>query len=226
MSDQFDKAMRELTILREFIDFVNNQVGVYMDCLAGFQGNTVRVHRQVFRIQRRTGQRIENGQPVMMYTSIEDPSKPDVIHHRIIRADEFVTVNAERGFNEQQVCWSICVFVFAYWDEEIRPQIAAVRGVSVDDVRVDALGDLRVIRHNIVHNKGVLAAKDHAKLKRLNALFRPDEKIALSHDDMHKLFVAIKQAIAQIIMTYSAHLPGAPDPSEITDIAIQNPPPR
>ena len=42
-----DKAKAELEVLRAFIDFVNRQVGVYSDCLAGFQGNVVRVERQV-----------------------------------------------------------------------------------------------------------------------------------------------------------------------------------
>ena len=42
MTIDLDKARAELPILRDFIDFVNNQVGVYMDCLAGFQGNAVK----------------------------------------------------------------------------------------------------------------------------------------------------------------------------------------
>jgi hypothetical protein len=222
----FDKAVAELPILREFVDFVNNQVGVYMDCLAGFQGNTVRIERQVARVQTLIGRQIRDGQPVMMYASVEDPSSPEVIHHRIIRAQDFLGVNAEAGFNEQQVCWSIIVFLFAYWDEQVRPQIAVVRGVKVQDVKVDALGDLRHIRHAIVHSKGVLAAAEHAKLKKMAALFKPDAKIALTHDQMHTFFVTVKQAIGEIILTYTGGLPGAPDPSQIVGIAIANAGPR
>ena len=70
------KAMAELDVLREFIDFVNRQVGVYSDCLAGFQGNVVRIERQVARINRPTGRRLENGQPVVMRVSVEDPGSP------------------------------------------------------------------------------------------------------------------------------------------------------
>ena len=40
------KIKAELDVLREFIDFVNRQVGVYCDCLSGFQGNKVRIERQ------------------------------------------------------------------------------------------------------------------------------------------------------------------------------------
>jgi hypothetical protein len=33
--------------------------------------------------------RIENSQPVIVWASLEDPTRPDVIHHRIIRANEW-----------------------------------------------------------------------------------------------------------------------------------------
>ena len=215
------KASAELDVLRGFIEFVNRQVGVYSDCLSSFYGNKVRVERQVARVTRPSSRRIENGQPVIAWASVEDPASPDVIHHRIIRATDFIQVNSEGGFNEQQICWSIIVFAFAYWDEEIRPQIAKIRGVETDDVRIDALGNLRILRKSIVHNGGVLKAADHAKLKVLGGICKPDAKIAPGHDDMHKIFVAIKQAIAELILHYTGQLPGAPKPDEIVSLAIQ-----
>ncbi len=218
------KAIDELPILRDFIDFVNRQVGVYCDCLSGFQGNKVRIERQVARVSRPVSRRIENGQPVIMRVSVEDPSRPDVIHHRIIRADEFIDVNSEARFNEQQVCWAIIVFLFAYWDEEIRPRIAKVRGVKSNDVRVDALGDLRILRKSIVHNGGIIAAAEHAKLKVLSSVCGPDTKISLTHDQMHKIFVEVKKAIGNIILEYTGNLPGAPKSGEIVEVAIQNVP--
>jgi hypothetical protein len=216
------KALAELDVLRGFIDFVNRQVGVYCDCLAGFDGNKVRVARQVARVTRPVSRRIENGQPVIVWASLEDPTRPDVIHHRIIRADDFITANAEAGFNEQQVCWSIIVFIYAYWDEEIRPQIAQIRGVQKNEVRIDAFGDLRILRQSIVHHGGVLEATDHAKLKVLNGICQAAASIAPTHDQMHKIFVAIKNAIGALILEYTAHLPGAPKPEEIVSIAVQN----
>ena len=57
---QFDfaKASAELAILRDFVDFVNHQVGVYCDCLAGFQGNKIRIERQVARVVRAVSRRV------------------------------------------------------------------------------------------------------------------------------------------------------------------------
>jgi hypothetical protein len=216
------KALAELDVLRQFIDFVNRQVGVYCDCLSGFNGNKVRVERQVARVTRPVSRRIENGQPVVVWASLEDPTRPDVIHHRIIRADEFITVNSEAGFNEQQVCWSIIVFMYTYWEDEIRPQIAEIRGVQKNEVRIDAFGDLRIFRQSIVHHGGVLDATEHAKLKVLNGVCQAGAAISPTHDQMHKIFVAIKNAIGALILEYTAHLPGAPKPEEIVDIAVQN----
>ena len=39
-------------VIREYIDFVNQQVGAYMDALAGFAGRYARVERQVHRVNR------------------------------------------------------------------------------------------------------------------------------------------------------------------------------
>ena len=217
-----DKASAELVVLRAFIDFINRQVGVYSDCLSGFQGNRVRVERQVARVNRPTSSRIEDGTPVIVYTSVEDPSSPEVIHHRIFRTDEFITMNSEASFNEQQVCWAIIVFIFEYWDGEIRSQIAKIRGVSKDDIKLDELGDLRILRQSIIHHGGVIAAAEHRKLKTIASLFDPNSKISPTHDQMHKIFVAVKQAIGRLILAYTGDLSGAPKPEEIVDIAIQN----
>lgn len=219
-------VLAELDVLREFIDFVNRQVGVYCDCLAGFEGNKVRIERQVARVNRPASRRIENGQPVIVWASVEDPSRPDIVHHRIIRANAFMEANSEAKFNEQQICWSIIVFLFAYWDEEIRPRIATIRGVEPNQVQVNALGDLRILRKGIVHNGGAVSATDHAKLKVLPHVCKPNEKIAFTHDEMHTVFVAVKNAIGSLILEHTGHLPGAPKPDEIVDIGISNPGPR
>ncbi|TPJ37169.1 hypothetical protein [Mesorhizobium sp. B2-8-3] len=217
----FDKAVAELPILRGFIDFVNAQVGVYMDCLSGFQGNTARIERQVSRQLRRDGTKIEDGQEVVMFASFEDPSRPEVIHHRIIAAENFLSSNSASGFNHQQICWSIIVFVFAYWDEEIRPQIAKVRGVNPDEVKLDAMGDFRILRNSVIHNKGIISAVDYAKLKVMGDMVKAGEPVTISYDHMHRVFVLIKQAIAELMLHYTGHLPGAPKASELRGIAIQ-----
>ncbi len=220
------KATQELPILRSFIDFVNKQSSVYMDCLNGFEGNKVRIERQVARVTFPARKEVRDGQEVVVWDSMEDPDKPDVIHSSIRKSSNYLADNAEAGFNEQQICWAIIVFIFAYWDEEVRPAIAKVRGVESNDIKIDALGDLRILRKAVVHAKGIVSAKEHAKLKKMADLIAPGEKLVLNHDQMHRVFVLIKNAIGEIVLHYTGGLPGAPSPDEIVDIAIQNPGPR
>lgn len=218
----FQQGYDELGVLRTFIDFINRQVGVYCDCLAGFEGNKVRIERQVPRVQRPSSRRIEGRQPVIVWTSLEDPESPDIIHNRVTRSDEFIASNSEAGFNEQQICWSIIVFIFAYWDENVRPEIARIRGTQPNDIKIDALGDLRILRKSIVHNEGFISAQDHRKLRKMSHLASPNARLVLDHDQMHNLFVLLKQAIAELILHHTGHLDGAPQAAELTDIAIQN----
>ncbi|MGL3104917.1 hypothetical protein [Bradyrhizobium sp. BR 1432] len=182
----------------------------------------MRVERQMPRVQRPISRRIVDGQPVVTWASVEDPSSPDVLHHRIIRADEFINVNSEAGFNEQQVWWAIVVFIFATWDEETRPRIARIRGVEPNTIKIDEMGDLRTLRKAIIHNAGNVTASEHAKLKVMADLSQPGKPLTFNHDQMHALFVHVKRAIGRLILEHTSHLPGAPDADSIIGIAICN----
>jgi hypothetical protein len=139
------------------------------------------------RLQKPTSRRIEGGQPVITYVSVEDPARPDVLHHRIIRADEFINVNSEAGYNEQQVYWTIVVFIFATWDEEMRPRIARIRGVESNAIKIDEMGDLRILRKAIIHNGGIVTQAEYAKLKVMTDICQADTKLTFAHDHAHCL---------------------------------------
>ncbi len=212
-----------LATLREFVDFINRQVGVYMDAVAGFEGNKVRIERQAARIRRREWKgRDVDGANIVVSTSLEDPGRPDVILNRISSASGYVADNSERGHNQQQQARAIIVFMFAFWDEEIRPRLARAKNLqSPNEIVVDAMGDLRLLRRAVIHNKGHLTNALHGRLKVLQDLFEADVDIRISHDDMHQIFVRSKQGIAGLILDHVGKRPGAPDASEVKDVAIQ-----
>ena len=102
-------------IIREYIDFVNKQVSVYMDAMFGFAVNKVRIERQVHRISRATGLRYnECGNKVVMRTSYEDSSQHDVIHQRILRVKDHISDNSPGGSNEQQHSQAVLIFIFTF----------------------------------------------------------------------------------------------------------------
>jgi hypothetical protein len=178
----------------------------------------------VARVIRKAGLRQDaEGQHVMMTTSLEDPDRPDVIIHRIMLAKEYLEANAEGGANEQQHARAAVVFLFAYWDEEIRPRLARAIGCEVNEIRSDVMGDIRILRKAIIHNKGVLAKKEHEKLRAFEKRFQPETEISLPNETIHFLFAAIKKDIAQLMLKLIGADKTAPfDISEIKEIAIQD----
>jgi hypothetical protein len=83
------------------------------------------------------------------------------------------------------------------------------------------MGDLRLLRRAIIHNKGYLTLSLHQQFKVLQDLFEADADIQISYEGMHQLFIRSKQGIAGLILDHIGKRPGAPDAAEIKDIAIQ-----
>ncbi len=219
MNEAFDD------VIREYIDFVNRQVGVYMDALAGFAGHYTRVERQVHRISRAIKSSIDNtGQRVVVRASYEDPTQPDVVHNRIIRASDYIAANSEGGSNAQQHSQAVLVFLYAYWDEEIRPRLATSKSVNLQEIKSDIMGDLRLLRHDILRNKGILRPEYHKRLKKLGNMFVVDQPIHISYENMHQIFVLIKQDCARMLFEWLGVKDAPTQPDDIVDIAIQKTP--
>jgi hypothetical protein len=208
-------------IIREYIDFVNKQVGTYMDALAGFAGHYSRIQRQVHRISRPVSKRKENGESIIVYASYEDPTKPDIIHNRIVRADAYLEANSPGGSNEQRHARAIVIFLFTYWEDEIRPRLAKVKGTSVNEIRSDIMGDMRILRHAILHAKSVVRLEEHRRLKVLGAMFSPGAPISISYADMHRLFVLIKQDCGRLLFDWLGVKNTPVSPDQLVDIALQ-----
>jgi hypothetical protein len=209
-------------VIREYIEFVNRQVGVYMDALAGFAGHYTRIERQVHRISRPVNSHIDNtGQRVVVYTSYEDPAQPDIIHNRIIRAAEYMAANSEGGSNEQQHAQAVLVFLFTYWEDEIRPRLATSKSVELEEIRSDIMGDLRILRNVILHSKGIIRPEKYKDLKKLNNMFVVDQPVHVSYEDMHRIFVLIKQDCARMLFEWLGVKDTPIQLEEMVDLAIQ-----
>ena len=211
MAESFDD------VVREYIDFVNQQVGMYMDALAGFAGHCARVERQTHRLNRPVQ---VNGNHVV-YVSYEDPTQPDIIHNRIIRAEDYIKINSAGGSNEQQHACAIIVFLFTYWEDEIRPRMAKAKRVELNEIRSDIMGDLRIIRHAILHAKRIVRQDEHKRLKKLKEMISADEPIHISYDNMHQIFVLIKQSVGEMLLSYIGVTNSPVKPEDIRDICIQ-----
>lgn len=208
-------------VIREYIDFVNQQSGMYMDALAGFAGHHTKVGRQVHRVSKPMKKLIENGESVVVYASYEDPTKPDIVLNRIVRADEYLAANSPGGSNEQRHARAVVVFLFTYWEDEIRPRLAEASQVSANEIRSNIMGDLRILRHAILHAKGCIKPTEHHRLKVVSEMFPVDTPIHIGYEDMHRLFVLIKQDCARLMYAWLGVENSPAPPEQLVDFAIQ-----
>lgn len=207
-------------IARAFIDFVNVQVGAYMDACSGFAKNKSVVERQVHRDVRLDGTaRGAKDPPRVMMTAVEDPKQPDVLMHRIVLVSEYIAANTVGGSNEQHHARAAITFLYAYWDEEVRPDLASALEVDTKEIVSDIFGDVRLIRHAVLHNKGLLSEAAYQKLKLLAEYFAPNDVVSLPNATMHRIFALIKQDMAQrVINDSNLHGQGTED---VIEVAIQ-----
>jgi hypothetical protein len=216
VSESFDN------VVHEYISFINEQVGMYMEALAGFAGHYTRIERQIQRVLRpvRVAKNKE-GESVVVSARYEDPRKPDVIIYSTVRAVDYIATNAPGGSNEQKLARAIVVFLFTYWEGEIRPRLARAKGVEIREIRSDIMGDIRVLRNVILHSKSVLRAEKQKELKKLRGMFAIDQPLHLSYEDMQQIFILIKQDCGRLMFEWRGVKDSPIAPGEIRDIAIQ-----
>jgi hypothetical protein len=207
--------------VRDFLDFLRAQKGAYTDACAGFRRNEITVKRQVHRWMKPNAQSVgDDGQARVIFTSVEDPREPDVIVHSIRLTKEFIAANERSGSNEQQVCRALIVFIYAYWEDVTRHECAKALEVEKTDLRLPIAGDLRLLRHAMLHTRNVLRADAHRKLEVLQELFRPDKEVIFTHAKMHEIFRLLDKHVAQ----FAIQRLGFPDPpggiEGIKEIAI------
>ena len=99
------------------------------------------------------------------------------------RADKVAERNSLDGHNSLIMAQMTLITTFHYWEDKYRAMIAGEFGLdSKDDLKVDGIGDLRLLRISIVHNKGI-AKKEVERTKRFG-WFKENDRILLDFDKM------------------------------------------
>jgi hypothetical protein len=116
---------------------------------------------------------------------------------------------------------SVLLDQFTCWEDEIRPRLAAARDTPVNEIRSDIMGDMRILRHAILHAKSNIRPEEHRRLKILGSMFPPSAPINVSYEDMHRLFILIKQDCARLMFSWLGVKDTPVSPEQLVDIAIQ-----
>jgi hypothetical protein len=94
--------------------------------------------------------------------------------HAAMNIGEIMESSQANGVFPDRIAKSFVTAIYSEWDEVVRHRIASECGTSAKAIRSDLMGDLRLIRHCIVHKRSVVT-NEHQKLKELKWQLSPGQ---------------------------------------------------
>jgi hypothetical protein len=104
--------------------------------------------------------------------------------------------NADAGQNAIFVGNLALVAIYSYWEDNSRGRIAAIKGVVKDALVSDVMGDIRHLRHAIIHNKAV--ANDDVAKSRVLKWFVAGDDIFISEQMFLQMISCVRAYLHEL----------------------------
>lgn len=124
----------------------------------------------------------------MVLISIGPPDQVDTPPYAGWRLSEALRQVQENGAVETSLGHQWITFLFELWEHEYRPRLAKIHRRSVGDEKYDLLGDLRHLRNDVVHHRGVATSGNTGRCILLRHWFQPGEVIRLAGRHLDEFF--------------------------------------
>lgn len=147
-------------IIQEYLDVVDRLYGIYLDSTLGFslvRKNVNEIQNQIISFS------IQKGEPLdityldnqLWYYGKKHPESPDAYPlHQVTQANLKIR-NSVNGENHRAIANIYVVQIYQSWDDCYRKQIADLMGLKIKELQSNIMGDLRLIRHSIIHNRSI-----------------------------------------------------------------------
>lgn len=172
-------------VAQEFSVVLNDAAAAHSLAVAGLQ-RTMEFFEGVPRVP-------ENPDPTLYFGS-GDPNLPDTQMYARWKLSELPAKLAAGGPIRTQLGHQWAVFVYATWEHDFRPRLAASLGCETDQLKVPLIGDLRRIRHDILHCRGVASAENVGKCEVVKHWFAIGEPILISGDHIREFMARVPWA--------------------------------
>ncbi len=135
--------------------------------------------------------------------SLDLPKEIDLLY--TCTQGEYKKRNSERGVNSRFIGNMCVIAVYQYWEDYYRQKIASfLKRTSRNELTSDIMGDLKVLRHSIIHHRGV-ALKEVEKCKLLHG-FKKDDEIFIDRNMMQYIVSQVKVYL-QTLQELKSQLP-------------------
>lgn len=184
----------------EFEDIVTSIYGVYLMSTQGFQLLAKELlNRQLMdvnQLQRTHPERASiqylDSRPYLfgkLWKGSTDLPNVELLYE--CTQGEYKERNSERGMNSRFVGNMCVIVVYQYWEDYYRQKIASfLNRTSKNELTSDIMGDLKVLRHSIIHHRGVALKKvENCKLLHW---FKKDDEIFIDRNMMQYIISQVK----------------------------------
>ena len=135
----------------------------------------------------------ENPDPTL-FIGAGDPNDPKTVADASWRKSQIEGAAATDGWLQEWLTHAWLALMFARWEAYFRPAFAHANGVDQRQVRSEVIGDIRNLRNDVIHHRGIATAKNTGKCKVLTK-FSVGDMILLTPEDVRLLRDAMQVEI-------------------------------
>ena len=197
------KYLRLHELAQELSSFVHNIQGLYLDSVIGFK----LINKYIEKDQSMLKEFVAS-EPELATDEFQDSLS---FQHSDIYGDDFSASaihfakkgevkkrNKSNGENSKLVANLCIVMLYSFWEHYFRSEVAKAYGL--EEINDDFWGDMRFLRHDILHCKSRCEKSNKAKILRW---FKKGEKITITQDMMRDIFVNALKRRNQLM--YDSH---------------------
>jgi hypothetical protein len=193
--------------VQDYAAVVDELHGHYLDSTTGFAA----IRSEIEATQAEARQLISPGEDVdelALTYGVGDPNDPSSrIQHRTTQG-AFKARNMRGGSNYVRAAQLLIVLIYDYWESGHRASVARALGLSgSDELKVPILGDLRLLRQEVLHHQGVVQERITKRLSVIAGIPAAQE-LRLTAGDVDQVVAGVRTGLDGLLVQA-----GCPDPA-------------
>ena len=161
-------------VVREFLAVVDSLHGAYLDAITGFLSQVDwydKIRSEMVAHSPQIPPDAFDGAAMGYGTGHPRQPQSRVVHS--CTQGEYRRRNSEGGQNHKVIGQVCLVQIYSYWEDCYRDKLADLCGKKRNEITLDIMGDIRLLRNSIVHHRGI-ALKDVESCKLLKWFIEGD----------------------------------------------------
>lgn len=189
------------TVSDEFIGILHDIYGFFVDTTLSYSYFLKEIQFQQVRSAKQLKTTVGKLDRATMTYANGDPTDPDLVILHECTQKELKSRNMENGQNTNYVAQFSIAMIYEYWENQYRGQFADAVGIEKNNLKSDVFGDIRLIRHDILHFRGTASKKNSGKTKILK-WFDEGEAIFITKSMFEVIVVEIFKYINLYFMSH------------------------